>query len=239
LSSLRLSADGLFYWDGKQWVSALSSDGRQRWDGTSWVAIVQAPPAFYPGQLGFVPPPAAAPTPRPVRATTSWTRPLQYTVAAVAAVTGAWYAVLPFWATGPMSDEIRRRAVRAADANPGLYPDSASYADGVATFGVILLAGVSIVYVAVATVVLVGALRRWTWIHYAVLVLLAILALGLPAALASALGISQAAPALGGSLAAVQWAGVALGFIAVALFAWMLVALLRRGPWATLKLAGQ
>jgi hypothetical protein len=134
-----------------------------------------------------------------------------------------------------MSDEIRRRALQAAGARPGLYPNPAQYADGVTTFGVILLAAVSIVYVAVATVVLIGALRRWTWMYYSVLVLLAILVIGVPAGLAAALGISQAAPALGGSLVVVQWASIALGLIATALFAWMLVALLRRGPWATYK----
>jgi hypothetical protein len=231
----RLSADGLFYWDGKQWVSALSPDGRHRWDGSSWVAIAVARPPAYAAQPGFMPPPAARPAALPARTPTSWTRALQYAVAGLAGVTGLWYAVLPFWVTGPMSDVIRRRALQAAAARPGLYPDPAQYADGVTTFGVILLAVVSIVYVAVATVVLIGALRRWTWMYYSVLVLLAILVIGLPAALAAALGISQAAPALGGSLVVVQWAGISLGLIATALFAWMLVALLRRGPWATYK----
>jgi hypothetical protein len=134
-----------------------------------------------------------------------------------------------------MSDVIRQRALLAADANPGLYSDPSQYAASVATFGQILLAVVSIVYVAIAIVVLISAIRRWTWTYYAVLVLLALLVLGLPSVLAYLLVISQAAPALGGSLAVVQWAGVALGLLAVGLFGWMLVALLRRGPWATLR----
>ncbi len=235
----RLSADGLFYWDGKQWASALSPDGRHRWDGSSWVAIALAPPPVNAFQPGFTPPPAAAPAARPSRLTTSWTRPLQYAVAGLAAVIGVWYAALPFWVTGLMSDETRRRALQAAAANPGLYPDPSQYADRVTTFAGILLGVVSIVYVAIAIVVLIGAIRRWTWMYYAVLVLLAILVLGLPATLASLLGISQPAPALGGSLAVVQWASVGLGVIATALLAWMLVALLRRGPWATRNLAAQ
>lgn len=230
----RLSADGLFYWDGKQWVSALSADGRHRWDGTSWVAIAPAPLAAYAAQPSFMP----APPPQPAktkRTPTSWTRPLQYAVGGLAAVTALWYAALPFWATGPMSDVIRKRALLAADANPGLYPDPSQYAASVATFGQILFAVVSVVYVAIAILVFISAIRRWTWMYYVVLVLLAFLVLGLPSVLANLLGISQAAPTLGGSLALVQWAGVALGLLAVGLFGWMLVALLRRGPWATLR----
>jgi hypothetical protein len=171
--------------------------------------------------------------------TTSWTKPLQYAVGGLAAVTAVWYAALPFWVTGLTSDEVRRRALQAAAANPGLYPDPSQYADRVATFSDILIGAVSIVYVAIAIVVLIGAMRRWTWMHYAVLVLLAILVLGLPATLASLLGISTAAPAMGGSLVVVQWASVALGVVSTVLFAWMLVALLRRGPWATRKLAAE
>jgi hypothetical protein len=230
----RLSADGLFYWDGKQWVSALSPDGRQRWDGSSWVAIGPAHLPAYAVQPGFIP----APIPPPAKARrmpSSWTRPLQYAVGALAAATAFWYAALPFWAGGPMGDEIRRRALATAAAQPGLYPDPNQYASTVTTFGVVVLAIVAIVYVAVATVAFIGAIRRWTWMFYAILVLLAILILGLPAAIATSLGISQAAPALGGSLVLVQWAGVAFGLIAVTLFGWMLVALLQRGPWATLR----
>jgi hypothetical protein len=234
----RLSADGLFYWDGKQWASALSPDGRHRWDGSSWVAIALAPPPVYSYQPAFTPP-AGAPAARPSRMTTSWTRPLQYAVAGLAAITAVWYAALPFWVTGQMSDETRRRALQAAAANPGLYPNPSQYADTVTTFAVVLVGVLSIVYVAIAIVVLIGAVRRWTWMYYAVLVLLAILVLGLPATFAALVGISQPAPAMGGSLAVVQWAAAALGAIATALFAWMLVALLRRGPWATRKLAVQ
>ena len=29
----QVSADGKWFWDGKQWASTLSSDGKWRWDG--------------------------------------------------------------------------------------------------------------------------------------------------------------------------------------------------------------
>jgi len=46
VADLRLSDDGLFYWDGRQWVTTLSPDGRFRWNGSAWVAVGGvAPPA--------------------------------------------------------------------------------------------------------------------------------------------------------------------------------------------------
>lgn len=33
---MTLSPDGLWWWNGTQWVSALSPDGRWRWDGERW-----------------------------------------------------------------------------------------------------------------------------------------------------------------------------------------------------------
>ncbi|HEX6548738.1 MAG TPA: hypothetical protein VF134_08365 [Candidatus Dormibacteraeota bacterium] len=35
-----LSADGRWWWDGKQWLSTLSEDGLWRWDGAEWKAAV-------------------------------------------------------------------------------------------------------------------------------------------------------------------------------------------------------
>ncbi len=33
----KFSADRNWWWNGKEWVSAISDDGRQRWDGTRWM----------------------------------------------------------------------------------------------------------------------------------------------------------------------------------------------------------
>ena len=35
------SPDGLWWWDGAQWKSALSPDRRWRWDGHAWVPFAQ------------------------------------------------------------------------------------------------------------------------------------------------------------------------------------------------------
>src|SRR5256885_10156494 len=73
--SARLSPDGMYYWDGERWVSTLSYDGRQRWTGTTWVPV--GGPAF---------PQAPYQAQRVPRQPTSWTRPMQYAIA-------AWYAI--------------------------------------------------------------------------------------------------------------------------------------------------
>src|SRR5216683_2443487 len=37
MADMRLSDDGLYYWDGSRWISTLSPDGRWRWNGSGWV----------------------------------------------------------------------------------------------------------------------------------------------------------------------------------------------------------
>jgi len=36
---VQLSADGLWWWNGQQWISTLSDDGRWRWDGRTWQPV--------------------------------------------------------------------------------------------------------------------------------------------------------------------------------------------------------
>jgi hypothetical protein len=33
------SADGHYWWDGRQWVPAVSPDGRFRWNGYAWLPV--------------------------------------------------------------------------------------------------------------------------------------------------------------------------------------------------------
>ena len=40
----QVSPDGKWFWDGRQWVSALSPDGMSRWNGAAWVATAVASP---------------------------------------------------------------------------------------------------------------------------------------------------------------------------------------------------
>jgi hypothetical protein len=84
---------------------------------------------------------------------------------------------------------------------------------------------------AICLVALVGALNRWTWIYYAVMVLLGLGLLGLPINLinvvrgSSALSYGVVMPAW------INWAGLLSGIIGGALAIAMLYALVKRGPW--------
>lgn len=241
---MRFTDDGLYYWDGAQWVSALSPDGRYRWNGSSWIAVQAAfPPPGYAAQPAYGPP-LMVQAPRTVRVATSWTRPLQYAVGGVAVIYGIWYAAFPFWETGALNEYMRQAALRQVAANPQLYPDPSAYADTMVNVSTVAFAAVAILGVAVAVLVLIGTIRRWTWIYYAVLGLAGLASLGLPFSVAGELGVSQPntpfGPSFTGSLLVAQWFGLALGFVSLALGVWMLVALIRRGPWAMRKvLPGQ
>ena len=153
---------------------------------------------------------------------------MQWSVAAMAGLVGVWYLALPFWLSGPLNDYVRQTMSAQGPSGPG-YTSS--------LFGpliTVVLAITSIGVAAVAAAVVIGALRRWTWMHYGVMVLFGFAILELPAAFANATGIIAVAP-FSGPLVAVQWASVALGVTAIGFFAWMMVASLRRGPWATRK----
>jgi hypothetical protein len=237
VSEQRLSADGLFYWNGVQWVTTLSPDARTRWDGAHWVPVPQgaAPPRFQPAPM-----PVTAV--KPGRVPTAWTRPLQLAVAGAFALWGLYSASVPFVMSSAMDGYMRAIALRQAQQAPQLYPDPAQYADmmsGIATASLVI--GV-VITTAIATVVVVGALRRWTWLFYVVLALLALQVAGLPFQIANAVGgFSGFMPAGTPALvlpSLVTWAGIVGGAIAIGLGGWMLVAVLTRGPWAMRRLSG-
>jgi len=81
-------------------------------------------------------------------------------------------------------------------------------------------------------VAIAGALRRWTWAYYAVLVLLGLGLFALPADIGDVLSGGRLSGASGVSLPAWSyWVGLVSAILGAALFAWMLVALVKRGPW--------
>jgi hypothetical protein len=92
--------------------------------------------------------------------------------------------------------------------------------------------------VAIGVVAIIGALKRWNWVYYVVLVLLGFSALSLPANLLSIVG-GSATRAFGG-VSMPSWTyelAITVGLPATALFVWMLIALVKRGPWAMRKVA--
>jgi hypothetical protein len=219
----------MYYWDGAQWVSTLSHDGRSRWSGTAWIPTgsVSGPAAYQ--ATGHV-----------SREPTSWTRPLQLAVAGWYGLQAIYSLTLPFWMGGPITQAMNQSIQRQQQLYPTVSPPPVEFANAMTSIvGGALWIG-ALFGVAIATVAVIGALSRWTWIYYAVLVLLGFSAISLPLDLVNALGGSAIMSASGFSMPAwTYWLGLASAIPSVALFVWMLVALVKRGPWAMRKVTQQ
>lgn len=226
--SIRLSPDGMYYWDGTQWVSTLAHDGRSRWNGTAWVPTAQGGAPAYQA------------TGRVRREPTSWTRPLQLAVAGWYVLQGLYSLTLPFWMGGSITQAVHQAIQRQEALSPAASPPPADFLNAMTSFVTGILWVGAVIGVAIAAVVVIGALKRWTWMYYAVLVLLGFGAISLPLDLVNALGGSAISSASGFSLPSwTYWLGLIVSIPGTALFVWMLVALAQRGPWAMRKVTPQ
>lgn len=216
----------MYYWDGQRWVSTLSPDGRQRWNGSKWELVVG--PAFAPA------PYVAAPS----RQSTSWTRPLQYGVAAWYVWSVIYMLATPLWMGGMMTQIFNQSLQNQRQLNPEVSPPPAAFTDMMSS---VMTAGMwisAVFYAAVFVVIIVGTTQRWTWMYYVVLVLLGLTTVLLPLDLVYlAVGHSFGPYS---SIASPSWLyllNLLTGIPAVGLFVWMLVALVRRGPWAMTRVS--
>ena len=224
MADLRLSDDGLYYWDGQKWVSTLSPDGRFRWNGTAWVPVAGIPaPGYAQYQL-----------PRSVRVPTNWTQPMQIAVVAWYVLSGIYALSLPFWLSDSMTQAMNQSFQRQVQLNPGATPPPPELINTMTS----MMSGVlwvgAIIGAVICAVAVIGALKRWTWIFWAILVLLGLGTLSLPFNLVGALVGTRFSGSYGMPSWTV-WLSVAYGIPGAALFAWMLVALIRYGPWAMTK----
>jgi hypothetical protein len=155
---------------------------------------------------------------------------MQHSVAAWYLLRAIYVISVPFLMAGPLGDYINQVLQRQAELNPNAAPPTA---DVLATINGMLIVGFAIgaaIGVAISVVAIIGALKRWTWVFYAVLVLLGLETISFPFAVLSAFTTSALSPLkLPASLNA---ASIAFGVVAVAVFVWMLIAVIRRGPWA-------
>lgn len=228
MADLKLSEDGLYYWDGSRWISTLSPDGRSRWNGSAWVPAATMPPAGGPAYSYHQ-------QPATVRVPTPWTKPMQYLVAAWYVVSGLYALSLPFWMSSVMTQAMNQSFQRQAQVNPNVSPPPPELINSMTSMMSGILWVSAIVGFAICAVLVIGALKRWTWIFWVVLVLLGLSTLALPFNLVSALAGSTYAANLYGLPSWSTWLSVAIGIPSAALFVWMLVALVRYGPWATTK----
>ena len=220
---MRLSDDGLYFWDGKVWVTTLSPDARFRWNGSAWVPVSgMAPPAPY-YQSPSIP-----------RVPTPWTKPMQYAVAAWYTVSGLVALSLPFWMSGRMTEFMNRAIQQQTSLNPDVSPPPPEFVSTMSSMMSGTLWVAAVFGAATSTVAIIGALKRWTWLFYVVLVLLGLGVLGLPFNLAS---VVLRAPNLSTIImpSSFTWLSIGFGLVGTALFVWMLIAVIRYGPWAMTK----
>jgi len=204
-------------------VTTLSHDGRSRWNGQAWVAVVAAAA------------PAYSQPRRTARVPTGWTKPLQYSVAGWYLLQAIYAIALPFVMSGPMADYFNQVVQQQARLNPNTAPPPAEFLSTMATVMTWALAAGAVIGVAIAVVAIIGALKRWTWVFYVVLVLLGLQTVSFPFTVISAFATSSLNPVK--LPVEMTVTSVALGIPAVALFAWMLIAAIRRGPWGMTRAA--
>jgi hypothetical protein len=227
---MRLSEDGLYYWDGRQWISTLSPDARSRWNGYAWVPVASMAPIAAPAYAYYQ-------QPVTVRVPTPWTKPMQYAVAAWYALAALYAVSLPFWMSGVMTQAFNQSFQRQAQLNPNVSPPPPEFLSSMTSMMSGILWASAIIAVVVCAILAVGAVMRWTWIFWVVLVLLGLGTVALPFNLVSAVAGSTYAASLYGLPSWTTWLSVAIGIPNAALFVWMLVAVIRYGPWATTKSA--
>jgi hypothetical protein len=212
----------MYYWDGQAWRSTMSPDGRFRWDGTAWTPVSSMLATPY----GL---------PRATREPTSWTRPLQYAVI-------AWYvwSILfslsePFWAGGMMSNIFNQSFQRQQQLNPEVSPPPAELVNAMTSLMTVSMWVTVVIYAAVFAVIIAGAWNRWVWMYYVVLVLLGLTSVLLPVQIIDAFIAPSLGSAMGLNMTMPSWlypVALGTGVLAVGLFVWMLVGLIKRGPWA-------
>jgi hypothetical protein len=191
-------------------VSArLSPDGMYYWNGQEWRPVVSS------GRIA-----------------TAWTRPIQYAVAAWYGVQALGLASLPFWYINVMTQYADAMNRQNQELNPGAPtppPELMSNIDTMmrVSFYVGVIAGL-----AIAAVLIIAAMKRWTWAYYAILVLLALEVISLALGALNWFAISALAGQYVGPPAWMVWAQLAAAFLSAGVFVWMLVALIKRGPWA-------
>ena len=157
MSSPRLSADGLYYWDGARWIPT----------GARPAPVAHPQGAF------------RAPH-RTTRTPSSWTRPVQTMIAGWYALQSALLFVLAIVVALNLSDWVNAFVLSEERAHPqDALPPPGFATEMTLTIGLYFFLG-AVSALALFIVLIAGALRRWAWAHYVAMVALALEALTLP-----------------------------------------------------------
>jgi hypothetical protein len=163
------------------------------------------------------------PIPRGVREPTSWTRPLQLAVAGVFVVQAVYSLIVSLIFINPTN---MRRALEAQ----GTSIPQGTDINTVVNISVGFALGVVIVIAICGVVIGVGSYLGWRWMFWVALVFLGLGAIGAITNISSITRPETSPIPL--------WATAISEIISVAnlaLFVWMLIAVIRFGPWALKK----
>jgi hypothetical protein len=134
-------------------------------------------------------------------------------------------------------DQVLAASMANADAtNPPTDPAAAEQVRALTAqiFRGTILAG-AVVGLAWVALMLVGTLKRWVWVYWALMVTAGLSLVGIPQQLGQLFGMgfktAPNAPAIHQPLG-LTLAQLTLGLLWLALLAWMIVAYRRHGPWA-------
>ncbi|TMF53216.1 MAG: hypothetical protein E6I21_02565 [Chloroflexi bacterium] len=178
-------------------VGQVSADGQFRWDGTQWVPI-----------------------PRGAREPTSWTRPMQLAAASLLAVdaivTVATYLI--FYT----HDAVKK----VFDASGSQLPQGSSE-DQVITFTIVGAIAFAVFLALLELFGALGAVLRWRWVFWYVLVLMGLGSLGGVIGIFGLFRTGNSPFPIG-----VVILQELLSLAAIPMFVWMLIGVITRGPWA-------
>lgn len=164
---------------------------------------------------------------------------MQYAVAAWFGVQALWLASLPFWYINTMTQYADAMNRQNQELNPGAPTPPPELMSNLDTMmRVSFYAGI-IVGLAIAVLAIVAALKRWTWSYYVILGLLALEVLSLAFGALNTFAFSAVAGQYVGPPAWMVWVQLGAVVPCAGLFVWMLVAVIKRGPWAMKKAVPQ
>jgi len=166
---------------------------------------------------------------------------MRYLVAAFFLAQALFVGSLPFWYITTMTqwaDAMNRQNQQLNPDQPTPPPDLAANINAEMTVAFYVLV---VVVIVVSVAAVVGSLSRWMPAFYLILGLLCLetlyLVFGALGTLVESLATSALIGQSIGPPAWMTWTEAAFGVLAAALFAWMLIATIRRGPWAMRRMA--
>jgi hypothetical protein len=154
------------------------------------------------------------------RQPTPWTRPMQLAAAGLFALSAIVGVITTF---AFVNHDSMLRAVHAQ----GTQIPAGTDIDTIINATVAFTYGVAIFFAVLDLVAAVGSYLAWRWMFWAVFVLCGLSAIGALINLRSFANADQSPVPVGGLVV-----GELIGFLGAALFVWLLVGLVKYGPWA-------